>query len=558
MKKLLISVFVLVSAAGLCFSEDTVSSRIAEVTLFTNQALITRNAETKVKEGLSQILLEIEAFSLDADSVQAKVFGDGDIYSVQFREIHLKEAPQENIKNLEEKIKKLKDGRSSLSDSIKVLSKKEEFLDSLIDFSKTQIPEDIKTSFPNIEDLGKTLSFLDNNIDVINKSRQEFNLKIEQLNKDIQVLERELASLRSYTRKTKKVIEILFNSKKEQKIRIEASYLAYQAWWQPFYKVDVPVDLEEVNLGMFSKITQKTGEDWQDILLSVSNVIPLRGVGLPSAASWHLDIPRYTPMEDKERFKTGGMSMSRIQKTEPALPESRQEVAAYIVDGAAGEREADFISAERKELPLSFEYELPQKINIESQDKETILPLFAKTIKGEFFHYVVPQSNSLVFLVCKASSDKELLSGYLNVYFAGRFVGKTYLAEKKPGDDFNISLGADREVKVKREKIKDKFNETFFGKIQRQTVIRELAFKVTVDNLKSKTVKIKVIDSIPVSKTDKIEVKDLKITPKPKEEKYQDKEGVMLWEFELKPKEKKEINIEFSVTYPQDSPISGL
>ena len=53
-------------------------------------------------------------------------------------------------------------------------------------------------------------------------------------------------------------------------------------------------------------------------------------------------------------------------------------------------------------------------------------------------------------------------------------------------------------------------------------------------------------------------LKDLTIKPKPTKKNYQDREGVLFWKLKLKPKEKKEINIEFSVTYPKDVPIFGL
>jgi len=554
MKRVLVMVAVLMLGAGICFSQDVIPSRISGVTLFTNQALVKREARLKVKEGLNEILLEVEVFNLDRDSVQAKVYGDGEIYSVQFREIHLKESPQENIRKLEEKIKKLEDERKALGDEIGVLGKKDTFLNSLIDFSQTQVPEDIKTQFPDTEDLQGVLSFLGKNLGEINKERQKLDLEIEELTKRIKVLQRELSSLKNYARKSKRVIEVLFNSLKDQDVRVEASYLVYNASWQPFYKVDVPLDLREVNLVMFSKIRQKTGEDWQDISLSVSNVIPLRGVALPSLSSWYLDIPRLRPMSRKSGFIGG----EPLESEYDAFAPMKEKKAEVPVLAAIADEEAGFAHAQRKELPLSFEYDLTQQLDIESQDKETILPLFTKTLKGDFYYYVVPRVNPLTFLVCEASSDKEILSGYLNAYFGGRFVGKTYLSEKEPGEDFNVSLGADREVRVKLQKIKDKIKETFFGKIQRQTVVRELAFKITVENLKDKPIKIKVLDSVPVSKTDKIEVKDLKISPKPKEEDFQDREGVVLWEFRIDPGKERQINIEFTVTYPKDVNVAGL
>jgi hypothetical protein len=69
---------------------------------------------------------------------------------------------------------------------------------------------------------------------------------------------------------------------------------------------------------------------------------------------------------------------------------------------------------------------------------------------------------------------------------------------------------------------------------------------------------LKLEDSIPVSKTDKIQVKDVKLTPAPDLRNYKDKEGVMLWNLKLSPGEKKDILIDFVVTYPADSPPFGL
>jgi uncharacterized protein (TIGR02231 family) len=546
MKKLFLSAFFFFSAICFCFSQDTINSQIKEVILFSDQALVTRTAAANVKKGLNELNIELEVFNLDRDSIQALVFGKGEVYSVQVKEIYLKEEPQENIKALTKKIENLKDKKKSLNDERNVLMKKEEFLNSLLDFSKTQVPKDMQTSFPEIEDLDKTVTFLSEKYtDIINEN-EKLNLEIRELDKEIRVLEKELASLRRPSGKTKKVVEILFDSTKEQQVKIEASYLVYGALWNPFYKVDVALDLKDINLTMFSKINQRTGEDWENIKLSISNVVPLKGIGLPKLNSWILDLERH-----KAERRRGGFGKAMMMK---------EAMIADDVDQFSIESEepAEFVSARRKELPLSFEYQLPQDISIESKDKDTILPVFSKDITGEFFYYSVPKENALTFLICETKADKELLNGNLNAYFGGRFVGKTYLTEKKAGEEFSLNLGGDREVKVKRKKIKDKIKETFLKQFQRKTIIRDLAFKIDIENLKDKQIKIKILDTIPVSKTDRIEVKNIKITPSPSQRDYQDKEGLNLWEFNLKPRGKKEINIEFTITYPKDIIISGL
>lgn len=527
------SVFIFSSA--FCFSGNITPSKIKKVVLFTNQALVEREATKEVKKGMNNILIETKAFNIDRDSLSVKVLGDGEIYGAQFKEIYLKEEPQENIKEIEKKIEELNIKKNQILDRISILDKKEQFLDSLIDFSKVQIPQDIKTKFPDTDTLEKTLSFLDEKLSKIYKEKETLNIKINDLTKEIELLKKKLNSLKSPGRKTKKIIDVLFNSKKAQKINIKASYITYNCLWQPFYKMNVPIDSEKANLIMFAKIKQKTGEDWENIKLSISNAVLLRGMNLPSLNSWFLNM---YPVKRKASV----MAFDKTEEKMIKLPE----------------RAAGFVQTARKETPLSFEYEFPITVSIKSKEGETFLPLFEKAVEGKAFYYSVPRRSTLTFLVYKAVPDKELLSGYMDVYFAGRFTGKTYLNEKKAGEPFYLNLGADRNVKVKRIKVKDKIKETLFKRFERKFVIRNLEYKILLENMKDKPIKIQVIDNIPVSRTDKIEVKNIKFFPQPKIKNYQDKEGVNLWELEIGKNEKKEIKIEFTVTYPKDFNLYGF
>jgi len=552
MKKVIVCAIVLFISTAPAFAEQVIPSSIKEVTLFSDQALVKRVSEAKVTKGMNELQIEVDAFRVDTDSISAKVFGKGMLFGVQFKEIHLKELPQENIKKLEEKLKALKERQKAIIAAKGVQALKQQFLNSVADFSRTQVPEDIKTSFPKIADLEGALNFLGSGMGGVNEELAKLNREYEELGKEVVAVQRELASLKGHSGKTKKVIEIAFEAREDQNVKVEADYLVYNAYWQPLYKIYVPGNLSNAKLHTLAKINQKTGEDWDDVKLSVSNVIPLKGTRLPTLSSWFLNL--YAPMKRKAVILEKARTMSY------GLEEGMMDDELCATNAALSydKKEAEFAFAQRKALPLSFEYKLPGTQTIESKDKETILPLFQKKVKGEFSHYSVPQKSSLCFLTCKAASDKELLDGDMNIYFAGRYVGKTRLTEKKPGEEFKVNLGADREVKVQREKIKDKLDETFFKHIERQTVIKHMAFKIKAENLKDKPVKINILDNLPVSRTDKVEIKDLKIRPEPKKKDYQDKEGVCLWELSLGPKETKEITIEFTVTYPKGVTVSGL
>ena len=554
MKKILVFSFFLVFACFCVFAEDISPSRISKVTVFANKAQVTRKATVKVKKGLNDISLEVKAFRVDKDSVTAKVFGSGEILSVQLKRVYLEKQPQENIDKLRENLDKLNAERIKVVDEDNVLSKKQEFLDSVIHFSGTQVPQDLKTSFPKPDMLKNMLDFLGKTYTDINRHKESLDEQIKEIDKEIDRAKRELVSLGGARHKEKKIIEVLFSSSKNQSIDIESSYVVYQASWRPLYKVEASSSSKEINLVMFADITQKTGEDWSGIALRISNAVPLGGMRLPSPRSWFLDIGRFYN-EDKVMRKSvfGRNALTSVWKGKTEIQSAR----ALNYDSALKE-EAHFAVASRRKLPVSFEYALPEIVSIASRNRNTLLPVFSKQLKGNFYYYVVPRASSMVFFVCNVKADSELLPGRVNVYFEGTYTGKAFLDSKKAGEGFMVNLGAARDIKVKEKKISDKVKETFFGKLKRQTIIRDLVFKITIENLTDRSKDVRILDSVPVSKTDKIEVKNIKIDPRPAEKNYQDKKGVMLWEINLAPKDNREIKIQYTLTYPKDTSISGL
>ena len=160
--------------------------------------------------------------------------------------------------------------------------------------------------------------------------------------------------------------------------------------------------------------------------------------------------------------------------------------------------------------------------------------------------------------MCSTGADSALLAGRLNIHFGGRFIGSTVLAEKRAGEDLLINLGADRAVKAHREKITDKLTETFFGMVDRSSVARELEFRMVVENLKDQSIRMRIADSVPVSKTDRIQVKGLEMSPEPDVKDWKQREGVTLWDFEVDAGSTREISVKFFVKHPRDTLPDGL
>jgi len=547
MKRIFLFIFMIcINLASIGHASQLVSSKISEVTLFSSQAMVIREGQAALKPGLNELLVETHAFFVDKDACSAQIFGTGELISVQVKTIPLSDFPQKQIQTLQEKLRETEKSRNVLSDKKVVLAKKSAFLEGLIDFSKTQIPKDVKTHFPSIENIKETLAFIGSTSTLIHTENQALDTAIEETDREIERLKKELSAVRGRKGSSKQVIEILFNAGRQETARLKVQYLVKKAFWQPFYKIDVPNDLSEVGLTMLARISQKSGENWEDIQLSVSNVPPIKGTRLPEVSPWVLDLPRPAPLASK-KMRTQVMAEAPVSMTlEEAILDDQQTAPA------------GYASAKATRLPHAFEYEMPFPVDIESRDQATILPLLTQKLSGDFFHYSIPGKTALTLLVAEAATEEELLEGKMNVFFGGHYIGETFLTEKKPSEPFLLNLGADRNVKVRREKLADTVKETYFGAIQRDTIVRAFQYQITAENLKSEAVQLKIVDRVPVSRTDKIQIKDIEINPPPKENNYQDKKGVMLWEFQLAPKEAKEISIGFIVTYPTQSPPAGL
>ena len=126
---------------------------------------------------------------------------------------------------------------------------------------------------------------------------------------------------------------------------------------------------------------------------------------------------------------------------------------------------------------------------------------------GEFFSDAVPRRDLPAYLVCQTAADSALPAGRLNVHFGGRFVGSANLGEKKAGEDLVVNLGAERGLRITREKVTDKLAETFLGVVDRANVAREIEYRIVIENLKEEAARVHLLDSLPVSETDRIQVK---------------------------------------------------
>jgi uncharacterized protein (TIGR02231 family) len=130
------------------------------------------------------------------------------------------------------------------------------------------------------------------------------------------------------------------------------------------------------------------------------------------------------------------------------------------------------------------------------------------------------------------------------------YVGKTQINPSQTSDTLSLSMGRDKKISIKREKVVDKSGTKFLSSKKEQT----FTYDITVRNNKKETAQLLLKDQYPLSPDKEIEIELLQNDGA----KVNTETGILSWDLDLKPNETKKIRISYRVKYPKDKVIDNL
>src|SRR5665647_496206 len=197
------------------------------------------------------------------------------------------------------------------------------------------------------------------------------------------------------------------------------------------------------------------------------------------------------------------------------------------------------------ENQTAVNFEIKTPYTIKSDNKNYTVDIEFYDLPAMYQYFCVPKIEKDAFLIAKIVDWEKynLLEGEANVFFEETYVGKTLLDVRYASDTLEISLGRDKKVSVNREKIKDFTTKQFIGNKKEET----RTWKTTVKNNKNQEINMIVLDQVPVSTAEDIEVNVLNISGA----KHDPATGEIKWEFTLNPMDKKELDLKYTVKYPK-------
>lgn len=533
---LVLIVFVMTLSAALAQEEQRVESKITDVTVFLNKAQVTRAVKSRVNSGKSTLVLSGITSLLDQQSIQVSGKGKVVIEGISHRQNFLSEF------NMPTKLRSLKDSVELLQRLIaleqsqkEILNKEEQMLVSNQKIGGTQ-------SNLTVVELKAMADFYRTRLTDIVTTRMKQDEKIKKLNERLAKTQRQYSEQNElYSRNTSEIV-VALSAEAASPVELEVKYVVANAGWQPVYDLRATDTKSPIQLNYKANVFQSTGEEWNNVKLTLSTANPNEGGLKPELYTWTLDFYQPIVYRDYARSKSAAKTMAA-----PAAAEMDREEAAPLE--AAMMTSADFTSTIQTSLNTEFAISLPYTVS--SANKPTLVDIRNHEMKADYIYSVAPKLDKDAFLIAKAIGWEEfsLLPGEANIFFEGTFVSTTFIDPNNIKDTLSVSLGRDKRVVVKREKLKDFSSKKAIGSNQKDSY----AFEISVRNTKSEPIKIVVEDQVPVSSNSQIEVTVSDLGGA----KYNKTTGKLSWELSLQPNESKKMQFKYEVKYPKDKQLSG-
>ncbi len=204
----------------------------------------------------------------------------------------------------------------------------------------------------------------------------------------------------------------------------------------------------------------------------------------------------------------------------------------------------DFIAHSMKSTLTNLEYAIEIPYSVPSDGQDHSIRIKSVEVPVDYVYHAMPALERDVFLTADIPnwSDLNLLSGKASIYYQGTFTGETYIDAHFSKDTLSISLGRDGSLVVEREGNSKKYDRRRIG----NNIREKSAWDITLRNNKQVPVKMVVEDQYPLSDRKSISVALLESG----NAKVDERSGIMKWELELAPGERRELSYEFEVRYP--------
>jgi uncharacterized protein (TIGR02231 family) len=529
------------------------SSSIRKVTVFSDRALVTREATAKVTTGPAVYAFKQLPGWVDDSSVRVSTSA-GRILDVRVNRSYLARATEQSYRKAEAEARDLANRMGALDDELKVLDAQAKQVEDIKAFSLEKLNKDVVVGNVGVSTYGSVVEFVGKTLRATAKARRAAQIEREKITPEIEASKRRLDDLRGLTQLEETTVFVTLQGTTPADGLLVLTYMLPGATWEPTHEVRVAEnDPTSVEVTSFAVVTQASGEDWDRAELTFSTQSSTAAVRIPElealtlgdtrAATQILERQSASFSRAEAAFKgQNRLWNKRLQST--SLSSNFEEIYKTNYDYLqVVQSKTVQIFQSLQQRATTAQFKAMSTTNVRADGRSVRVPIGRARLKAKQAIVAAPEQslNAARTLDMLNESGQPLLPGNVALYQGGAFLGMTNVDFVADGEQFALFLSVADQLKLTRALDKKRS-----ALVRKQRTQMQLAFIVTVENLSSKAMTLTLADRIPVSEDKEIVISGVKISPDAKP----DSKGILRWPLTLQPKEKRKFEIQYQIEYP--------
>lgn len=354
-------------------------------------------------------------------------------------------------------------------------------------------------------------------------------------------------------------ITVALRAEAATRLDLSVSYQVPGARWQPVYEARLDSAAGRLILRQEAIVTQRTGEDWRDVALTLSTARPAADQRPPELQPWRIrlvdpaELARLAELQRQQAAEARPGGRGAAMRGAPA-PASSADAAAP----PPPPRDVETVAAVTASAGFAVEYRIPGRATLRSDGTDRRVRIGDLNAEAALSVRTIPRIDPRGFLVVRFANPAETptLAGQASLYLDGVFVGRTALPMLRPREETVLSYGADDRVRVTYALQAQRRGEEG-GLLTGRTRSRSTEALITIRNFHQRRMDIVVADQLPVSGEEPLVV-TLNADPAPSARDVDGRPGVLTWSATYAPGEERRIRFGYTVTLPRDREVIGL
>lgn len=535
-------------------TSKTVETQITAVTVYTNQALVTRRGAVELTIEDKKLVINDLPVTIVADSF--RVSGSGRIavrlFGVSLERIYTSEPVAARVAQLTSHIEELESEMSYLLEQLDGLALQSRFIEGLREKTEEPFAQSISRRNLSLSETMDFVNFLGSQYTEYGIATRDCNNRKSEIEKELVALRQQLQQIQTSHPKESFKLVIPIETSESGEFSLEVSYVVKDASWTPLYDLRVNTNTNLIYLGYLAEVAQNTGEDWDDVVLTLSTAKPGLGTLPPKLEPWYIGIQEhnYSRRTRAEHILSASpppmAARAASSQNEDDYNEQEEIATTSII-------EAQTVTAEVAKEGSLVSFKLSSGGNIPSDRTPHKTTIFNDEFSCQFEYIAMPRLVSFAYLQAKVKNPANgatLLPGKANIFRNETFVGATQLENIAPGQEFTVNLGIDEGLKIERELVERQVDKKLIGSDRKITY----AYRLIVTNLLDRETKLKLTEQIPKSRHEQIKVKLIRSNPQIQAGEM----GIVEWVLGVAPQGKQEIFYQFAVEHPANFNVIGL